>query len=283
MRKFVTTLCLLLSGMAEADEVIIDLLIEYQRASGVAVSGLDQDSLSKLYEGAVVYRKVSVTERHNGEETTSLRVIGYRLIDQAREPLWLAALAFDAGYSSRLTERLLETNALGGGDWYQHLDMPWPLRDRHWLIRTEKNTTLAHNSANRLWEHRWSLVPSASSRVSELFSDGAFAGISAKQAEKSVPLPLNNGAWVMGAAGPNRTLVMVHATVDLGGIVPDGLVARQTRKNLTKMLGKIEQDADEAWARYDPSYLIYRGDGSLIKPRQPQTNVTEASMRQSAR
>ncbi|MEM6820186.1 MAG: hypothetical protein AAF578_15510 [Pseudomonadota bacterium] len=282
MRTLVTTLCLLLSGVVQADETIIDLLIEYQRASGVPVSGLDQASLSKLYQGEVIYRKVSVTETTDGEETTSLRVIGYRLIQQAREPLWLAALAFDAGYSNRLTERLLETNALGGGDWYQHLDMPWPLRDRHWLIRTEKNTTLAHNSTNRLWEHRWSLVPSASSRVNDLFNEGEFAGISVKQAQKSVPLPLNNGAWVMGAAGPSRTLVMVHATVDLGGIVPDSLVARQTRKNLTKMLGKIEQDADEAWVKYDSNYLIYRGDGSLIEPRPPEPGATEATLRQTS-
>ncbi|MEL7024879.1 MAG: hypothetical protein AAGL69_14160 [Pseudomonadota bacterium] len=263
-------------GNAHADATVVSLLDEYQRASGVPVGGLDEDTLARLATGEVVYRKVSVATPSAKGDSTSLRVIGYRVIREPREPLWLAALAFDAGYNARLTEKLVETNEAGGGDWYQHLDMPWPLKDRHWLIRTEKSAQLAASSAGRLWEHQWSLVPDAHDRILDLFVDGPIGQVTEQQAAKSVELPLNNGAWVMGQLEATRTLVVVHATVDLGGIVPDSLVARQTRKNLIRMLGKIEKDAPDAWTNYNDQYLIYRGDGSLIVPRTSGEPVTGA-------
>ncbi|MEL7310083.1 MAG: hypothetical protein AAFN07_01110 [Pseudomonadota bacterium] len=267
MLRTLSLVALVLVGSAHADATVVSLLTEYQRSSGVPVAGLDEATLSRLLTGEVVYRKVSVATPSAEGDSTSLRVIGYRLIHEPREPLWLAALAFDAGYTSRLTEKLVETNDTGGGDWYQHLDMPWPLKDRHWLIRTQKTTELANSSSGRLWEHQWSLVPDARTRILELFESGPIGGVTEQKAAKSVELPLNNGAWVMGQIDEDRTLVIVHATVDLGGIVPDSLVARQTRKNLIRMLGKIEVDAPEAWSNYTEQYLIYRGDGSLIVPR----------------
>lgn len=266
MLRLAALLIIGLSGSAVGSEGIETLLADYQHATGVPVSGLDNRGLARLRSGEVIYRKVSVSERTDESESTSMRIIGYRLIDKPRETLWLSALAYDAGFSPRLTEHLLDVNDTGTAAWYQHLDMPWPLRDRHWVVQSEKNLALANDSDGQLWEHRWSLVPDAGQRITGLFEGGPIGDITPAKASKSVRLPLNNGAWMMASTSSSSTLVVVHATVDMGGIVPDSIVARQTRKNLSKMLRKIENDADTAWSNYTDRYLIYRGDGTLIEP-----------------
>ncbi|MEM9171532.1 MAG: hypothetical protein AAGA84_02385 [Pseudomonadota bacterium] len=267
-----------------ADRVVVaELLREYQRESGISVADLDTASFDKLMQGQTVNRKISMTLSGASDGDNSItRVVGYRLIDKPREPLWLTALAVDGGFSKRLTEHFVRMHDNGGACWYQHVDMPWPLKDRHWLVRSDKNLSVAQHTDNRLWEHFWRLVPDAKTEIDALYAKGNVSGLTQKQKEKSVMLPLNNGAWVMGLVNPNRTLVMVHATLDMGGIIPDGFVARQSRINLTRTLTKIEQDADSAWARYGDAYRIYRGDGTLIRPQDAkpaQALTTQRSAR----
>lgn len=246
---------------------IASLLQEYQRQSGIPVAGLDARSLAQLRDGDVVYRKVSVTHaRSIDRDTTTLRIIGYRLIDKPRETLWLAALAYDAGYSHRLTEHLVANNGDGGARWYQHVNMPWPLRNRHWMIETGKDVSLAQDTGDRIWEHYWHLVDNTQSRIDALLAQPGVPGVDASAGDKTILLPLNNGAWVMGELGLERTLVILHATMDMGGIIPDRLVASYTSRQLKSMLGKIEHDADTVWQHYNERYMIYRGDGTVIKP-----------------
>ncbi|MEL6870636.1 MAG: hypothetical protein AAFO81_12620 [Pseudomonadota bacterium] len=280
MPKFVamllTTMLLhsLLPAMANTESSLRDdiqsLLQTYQRETGVPVAGLSDETLDELTTGKLVYRQVTMTQANNSSDTTTIRVVGYHLIDKPREPLWLSALAFDAGFSSRLTEHFVSVNDASGACWYQHINMPWPLRDRHWLIQTSKNTALTRLTNNRIWEHRWQLRSNAQSLIEKLFARETVGDLDQETAAKSILLPMNDGAWTMATIGDGRTLVVVHATMDMGGIIPDRLVARQTRKQLIRMLTKIETDSDTAYERYNNAYLIYRGDGSLIAPRNTQ-------------
>lgn len=248
-------------------EAIASALEDYQRESGVPVAELDPASLAALARGETLQRKVQVTlSGAGGDDTTAVRIIGYRVIDKPREPLWIAALAFDGGYSERLTEYLVTTYEGGGASWYQHVNMPWPLRDRHWLIRTGKGVALSQRLTGRIWEHHWHLEPDAPQRIERLFERVTIPGLPAKRASKAVELPLNNGAWVMATLGPEQTLVVLHATMDMGGIIPDALVNRYTRRQLRSMLANIEARADRAAERYSSDYLIYRGDGTPIEP-----------------
>ena len=146
--------------------------------------------------------------------------------------------------------------------------MPWPLRDRHWLIRTSKNRKLAEATGNEIWEHHWGLADDSYARIADIARRNVVDNLSREDFRRAVILPRNNGAWVMTKVSENQTLVVLHATMDMGGMVPDGLVARSTRKQLRKMLTKIEADSDTAYANYDRRYAIYRGDGSLIESRQ---------------
>lgn len=181
MRAMTLLLLLLCPTVGLAHEMPIDdvehALRDYQRESGVPVADLDPRSLGRLAAGETLQRKVKVTRSDTGDtDTTTVRIIGYRLIDKPREPLWLAALAFDAGYSERLTEHLVRTHEDGGASWYQHVDMPWPLRDRHWLIRTGKGIALARRMDGRIWEHYWRLEPDAESRIDGLLSQTEIPG-----------------------------------------------------------------------------------------------------------
>lgn len=278
----VLALALLPSVAPAVDKATIaGLLSDYQRETGVPVADLGADSLDALARGDTIQRKVRVSRR--GDDTTAIRIIGYRVIDKPREALWIAALAFDGGYSERLTEHLVATHEGGGASWYQHVNMPWPLRDRHWLIRTGKGVPLAQRLDGRIWEHHWHLEPDASLHIARLMERASIPGLSPQRMRKAVALPLNNGAWVMGTLGNGRTLVVLHATMDMGGIIPDALVSRYTRRQLRTMLTNIEARADGAWEAYSSDYLIYRGDGTPIEPVSSARAAPDAAQPRAAR
>lgn len=263
------------AGAGQSAIEVERLLDLYQRETGVPVATLNDESISKMIAGETVYRKVTMTQSENSRDSTTIRVMGYRVIAKPREPLWLSALAFDAGFSRRLTEHFVRFEQDGGAQWYQHINMPWPLRDRHWLIESSKNTPLARLTKGKMWEHRWALSDNADDSIRTLFAEQTVGTLSKDAGDKAVLLPKNNGAWVMATMSDGTTLVLVHATMDMGGIIPDSLVARQTRKQLVQMLTKIEADSDTAFERYTQDYLIYRGDGSLIPPRKLAGQATQ--------
>lgn len=258
------------AAAAQVDSATKALLVDYETLTGTPVTGIDAAQFERLLRGEPVYRKVSQREtRADGSTTSTLRIVGYRLIDASREALWLAALAFDGEFSPRLIEHLLAQHADGSARWYQFVNMPWPLRNRHWLIETGKNVTLARRTDGVLWEHRWRLAAQGPEEIRELAAREAVRGLTRSDMEKAIVLPANNGAWVMGRIADNKTLVLLHASMDLGGLIPDALVRRYTRSQLGDMLNKIERDSDTALTRYDGTYVIRRGDGTIIAPRRP--------------
>lgn len=251
------------SAFAANPGTVDKLLTDYAIATGLDIADLPDDELAQLSKGKTIYRKLL---NKQNPASTQLRIIGYRVISKPRENLWLAALAYDAGYSRRLTEHLVALHDRGGASWYQHVDMPWPLRNRHWLIRTRKNVDMANESEDRIWEHSWQLVDNADQAIDRLLATTAIDGLDSDKARNAIRLPLNNGAWVMAHMDNDTTLVIMHATMDMGGVIPDGIVARYTRRQLAAALKKIERDADTARSRYDSNYVIYRGNGSPIDP-----------------
>ncbi|MFK8053172.1 MAG: hypothetical protein AB8F65_09385 [Woeseiaceae bacterium] len=245
-----------------------DTLVEYQTQTGVSVTGLDAASLDTLNAGETVYRTVKLSG-DTGQDSTIIRIVGYRLIDAARESLWLSALAYDGNYSKRLTEHLVGKTASGDALWYQHVNMPWPLRNRHWLISTRKNIELTRTTEGAIWEHQWELATNSRQQIAKLARRKVVPGLSSEDFRKSILVPRNNGAWMMAETKTGKTLVVIHATMDMGGMIPDALVARSTKKQLMFMLEKIEQDSQSIWQTYDDRYPIVRGDGTLIEPITP--------------
>jgi len=65
---------------------------------------------------------------HDGRDR--IRVVGYRLIQRPRVLIWISALNTSNEQVQRLTEYQLEDDGGTGSLWYQHMRLPWPIRDR---------------------------------------------------------------------------------------------------------------------------------------------------------
>ncbi len=193
-----------------------------------------------------------------------IRIVGYRLIERPRLLVWLAALDVGTEHSERLTEHALSADDRGGSVWYQHLHLPWPLRNRHWTIANAKSVHLTEATRGMVWEHAWQLAPRGDTIANDLLAQNTVAGLSGNRALRAIYLPANRGAWTMFALDKQLTLVAAHATVELGGIIPDRLVASFVSRQLQSMLNGLVARSDVMDAEYDTSYIIYTGAGEAI-------------------
>lgn len=174
----------------------------------------------------------------SGEEER--RVVAVGLMDLPREAVWLSLTddRMSEGIDG-LTEVVLD------GAWarpkllYQRLDLPWPVADRHWVIRLSNNTTLA--TGTDVWERSW--------RVEEAALGGARARTDAEAFDASLAVQTNVGSWLLLRA-EERTLAIYQAKVSLGGAVPDGAVDAYTRAQLEGMFEAVAKNAGKMGERY---------------------------------
>jgi hypothetical protein len=89
---------------------------------------------------------------------------------------------------------------------FQHLDLPWPLSDRQWVIELRNNEPLWRSTGGAAWERYWTL---------------ADAALAIDPNPEGVWLPACEGAWLLVDTHPG-TLVVYQARTEIGGIVsPD--------------------------------------------------------------
>ena len=112
-----------------------------------------------LASGDPVIRVSAVTRDADRDEAESMGVYGVKVVDAPRLLVWLALLggASDGSVDKRYTSATLARMTAGAYARYQHIDLPWPFRDRHWVIHASKNPNLAERSGDRIWEHSWTL------------------------------------------------------------------------------------------------------------------------------
>ena len=186
------------------------------------------------------------------------------MIERPRLLVWLAALNIGTQHAKRLTEHVMQFDDSGGSVWYQHLNLPWPLKNRHWIIRNEKRTGLTEATGGQVWEHAWRLDERGQPAAVALLADGEVDGLSARDGRKALYLPVNRGGWTMFELDSGRTLVAIHVMTVMGGWIPDRLVANMASDQLEDMLTKLEPRADAIHERYDTSYPIFTGDARRI-------------------
>ena len=191
-------------------------------------------------------------------------VAGYQFVPRPRLLVWLATLEVNAAHSRALTEHLLQVDGMGGATWYQHLNLPWPLRNRHWMIRSRKDLSVAAGSDGQIWEHRWQLVADGRARAAELLAAAAVEGLSARDGQRAIYLTLNRGAWTMIDLGDDTTLVITHALAAMGGWIPDEWVAGFVARQLREVLQNLRARADLIHAHYGAEPPVYDGDGRPI-------------------
>jgi hypothetical protein len=195
-----------------------------------------------------------------------------QVVDAPRLLVWVSLLGESDELSGKVKRALLANKPAGAYVTYQHMDLPWPFKDRQWVILSEKNSALADESADRIWEHRWSLVPRDEDVLETAHAEGRSSGVTRQQLDDSVYLAANRGAWILFDLGHERTLVAAYLDVDLGGEFPGALVRSFTKRQL-----KSELKALKALRRADSTYneqpMVHDGHGLPIS----RWTVLEAS------
>lgn len=207
----------------------------FNRLAPEDVPLLSPDQVEALLHGEVV----KIREVPNGPDQPQ-RVVGYALYDIPRPQVWAATTDPHAGYSGGILheDRIVQDDA-GTSVWYQHLKLPWPVQNRHWLIRIKKNRELAAQSDGRIWEQAWNLDEKGESFIPEFIRTGHIQSVSLEDAQKAIYTPVNHGGWILITMPQNCTLLMYHVTSVIGGSIPDSFVSEWAMLTLDDLLKKV--------------------------------------------
>ena len=207
------------------------------RASYFKVPLLKNAQVNTLKQGKVV----TIIERKTDKAG---RAVGMILINTDIKTLWAAyrdALHFQLQEST--TEYLLSVIKPDTQIWYGYLDLPWPLTDRHWIVKTWNNYKLATKTNNACWEHPWQLMKEAESKVEEKLGDRKLpANLNPSTA---IYTPVNEGAFVLITIEPNKTLLVYHASTVIGGNIPSNLLPNFIASTFKGMLMDMRKRAEK--------------------------------------
>ena len=264
--------CLLLCGFAGGAQAstaespgstIPQLLRQYSEHADFALPELTANETTNLAAGKPVVRILRGTPQDG--ELSAMGIIGLRIVDAPRLLVWLAVLGGTGEPHPRTTRAILARHPAGSHVGYQHADIPWPVRDRHWVIYTRKNLDLANASDGVIWEHYWNLHEHGR----QLLSDTPPVHPELwRKLENAVYLPANRGAWALFDLGSNRTLVLGLADFELGGFVPSGLARSYTKRQLRRGLKQIDSLTARIHQKYTGDPIIHDGHGMPITPQQ---------------
>lgn len=203
---------------------------------------LTEEDFSKLAEGKVARRRLPATG--------SDRALGAIWSPLSRDAIWLA-IQDDKDFTlvESLTEIQLEDTAWGHKRLYQHLDLPWPVTDRHWVLEIKNNVVMAKSSQDRIWERVWDLTTESDIPTGR---------------PEAIWSPINDGGWfLVDACG--GTLVIYHARSVIGGSVPREAVTRWAMLTLDSLLHTTIDRAEGIHTHYTHGHPpIQRPDQSEI-------------------
>ena len=145
---------------------------------------------------------------------------------------------------------------------YQHLDLPFPFSDRHWVIIIENTAGLHAATGGAVWERVWDLDPRGQAALSEVP-----AALQAELGEgftEAIVTPVNAGGWYfLPTEGGVLTIYQVRTVI--GGNIPDELVVRYALSTLDELIEHVAELAERAPSHYGAAhYPIVRPDGSAI-------------------
>ncbi|MED5373189.1 MAG: hypothetical protein VX899_19380 [Myxococcota bacterium] len=144
---------------------------------------------------------------------------------------------------------------------YQHLDVPAPFADRHWVVHIRNNQALFGASEGRMWERYWELDPRPLEEcLAELPEEPVWLD------GETLTTPVNRGSWsVLPVSGGVVVLYEVHT--DIGGPVPEELMVRFAMMSLESFMDKLQELGARAPSHYaEDHFIIRRPDLSPIQP-----------------
>jgi hypothetical protein len=270
-------LCAALAGGARAPDggrwSIPQALERHAAHSAFDLPGLSPTELATLDAG----ESVVVTRDEASGEISRMQVVGLQVVDAPRLLVWLSVLGGNTEPQQRLTRAMLARMPAGTYVRYQHIDLPWPIQDRHWVILCEKNVALAAASGGLIWEHHWSLHEDGKRILETAYRDGRIVGLTRPELDESIYLPDNHGAWTLFELGAERTLVVAHVNAELGGAYPNGLVRAFAKHQLREGFGELKDLSARVHHTYAEQPVIYDGFGMPIS----RQDALEAALRRT--
>jgi hypothetical protein len=154
-----------------------------------------------------------------------------------------------------LTEIAMEGSWASPKVLYQRVDLPWPVEDRHWVLRLANNVGLAKSSG--VWERTWELDNGWMAQARVRTDAAAFDG--------AVTMNANRGAWTLVPLSDGETLGIYQAWIDLGGNIPAEAAEAYTRSSLVGFVRGVEAHVPDIVGRYGTGCRLQPGaDGSPI-------------------
>ena len=199
-------------------------------------------------------------------------LLGLQLVDAPRILVWITLLRGGGRSDENFISALLSQNTMGSYARYQYVNLPWPIRDRHWVIFCEKNLEIARTSDGAIWEHQWTLHENGEQLLRTAFEKGAISALTARKLDGTIYLPENRGTWVVADLGNGKTLIVAFYEADLGGRLPGPLVRSFTKRQLGNYLESTRDLTAQVLDFYDGTRLVYDGNGAPI----PHSRVARA-------
>ncbi len=244
-----------------------------------ALPPLSPDELDLLRSGEPVIKVPEATEEDAGDDISEFGIFGLKIVDAPRLLVWSTVMGAASDPPARLTRAYFSRLPQGAYVRYQHVNLPWPIKDRHWVILCEKNLELADSSNGLIWQHHWSLHNDGPQLVLDAHADGLITGLSRQDLDKSVYIPANRGAWTLADLGGDKTLVIGYFDAALGGLLPKMLVRSFTKRQMRAGLKLVQDLTNEVHLEYDGEPQIHDGYGQAIMPQDVLRLATSAKKR----
>ena len=203
-----------------------------------------------VYKEAVAGRVGRISVGSNG-------VAGYAVLKATQAQAWLSLtddqLSDDV---SGLTEISLEGHWSHPKTLYQRVDLPWPVEDRHWVLKLTNNVALA--KSNGVWERVWVLdndrLPEAKPKTDAVAFDASTA------------MAVNKGSWTLIPLENGETFGVYQVWADLGGNIPAEAAEAYTRSTLLGFVRGVEAHVADILPKYGAGCTEQPGGDGLPIP-----------------
>ncbi|MEZ4650728.1 MAG: hypothetical protein R3E97_18490 [Candidatus Eisenbacteria bacterium] len=259
---------------AKTIQAVQNAMLRYnQGAEHFPLPFLESQDLDLLANGEVVVLTKKLPMPGDGEEDLRYRSIALRVVDEPREVVWLSALSPDLTEDGPVIEVPLSDPAKREYRVYQRITLPWPIKDRQWVIDVDVDVEASSRTGGLAWVQWWTLARDGEDAAREALEKGIVPGLGGDDFGSAVYLPANTGAWIVMELSDGRTLLAYELTLLMGGWIPDALGRRFARAQLEGLLDEVAEFAPERAETYDPSRrVIFDGWGNPVEPRRSARN-----------
>lgn len=239
-------------------------LAELNAGAAYRLPVLDAGRLAALLAGEVV-RFVDQPAGAGGVR----RATGLMITDVPRRQMWLACQ--DPHFTGDPSVHELRLTLLAPPDdalWFGLADLPAPVADRRWVVRSWNHHALAAATAGRAWEHPWEIAGMDPAALRARVAAGEVPPVTAEQFDAALETPVNHGAFLAVQLPGGQTLFGYHATFDPGGALSDWLVARWAHAGLERGFRRYEARArDVIPSHYGAGHAPVLGGDGVPVPR----------------